>query len=255
MEIVLTQLPALLTAIWWPFCRTMAMFSAAPILGDAVVPVTVRLLLSLVLAVILMPTAQPAGSIEPLSLQAFVVTIEEVIIGFGLGFAFHLTIAAVMVLGYLISSQMGLSMAAMNDPLNGTPSDQISSLIYLLVVLVFFSVDGHLVLTGVVGASFHAYPVGGGVNLESLQALVYQVAWVFSAALLLAVPVVFSALVVQVGFGLLNRIAPALNLYSLGFSAVTLFGLVMLTYLVRFVPQHYLRMTNQVLEFLQVQFR
>jgi flagellar biosynthetic protein FliR len=255
MEIVLTQLPALLTAIWWPFCRTMAMLSAAPILGDNVVPVTVRLLLSLVLAVILMPAAHPAGTIEPLSLQALVVTLEEVLIGFGLGFAFQLTIAAIMVLGVLISSQMGLSMATMNDPVNGTPSDQISSLIYLLVMLVFFSIDGHLVLTGVIGASFHAYPVGAGADFASLRALTYQIAWVFSAALLLATPVVFSALIVQLGFGLLNRIAPALNLYSLGFSAVTLFGLFMLTYLVRFVPQHYLRMTNQVLEFLQVQFR
>ena len=49
--------------------------------------------------------------------------------------------------------------------------------------------------------------------------------------------------------------APALNLFSLGFSLVTLFGLMMLVQVVRFVPEHYVQMTNQVLEMLQQQMR
>lgn len=250
MEALVNQLPDLLAAVWWPFCRVMAMFTAAPIIGENMVPVSVRVLLSLVLAVILIPLAQPAAPIEPLSAQAIVVTLQQVLVGFGIGFAFHLTVAVVMVLGFTVSSQMGLSMAVMNDPMNGMSSDAVSSVLYLLTVLIFFSVDGHLVLAGVVGASFHSYPVGGGIDLGSLQALVLHTAWVFSAALLLAVPVIFSALVVQIGFGFLNRAAPSLNLYSLGFSVVTLFGLSMLGYVLRFVPDHYIRMTNQILELL-----
>jgi flagellar biosynthesis protein FliR len=255
MEAVLSQLPAVLTSVWWPFCRVMAMLTAAPILGENMVPVSVRVLLSLVLAVILIPLAQPAVPIEPISAQAVLVTLEQVLIGFGIGFAFHLMVAVVMVLGFTVSSQMGLSMAVMNDPMNGNSSDAVSSVLYLLSVLVFFSIDGHLVLAGVMGASFHSYPVGTGIDLGTLQALVYHTAWVFSAALLLAVPVIFSALVVQLGFGFLNRAAPALNLYSLGFSVVTLFGLSMLGYVLRFVPDHYLRMTNQVLELLHRNIR
>ena len=49
MEAVLNQLPSLLTALWWPFCRVLAMFSAAPILGENMVPISVRILLSLAL--------------------------------------------------------------------------------------------------------------------------------------------------------------------------------------------------------------
>jgi len=76
---------------------------------------------------------------------------------------------------------------------------------------------------------------------------------VFSAAMLLALPIVFSTMVVQIGFGFLNRVAPSLNLFSLGFSLVTIFGLLMLIQLVRFVPEHYIAMTNQILEMLQQQ--
>jgi hypothetical protein len=88
-----------------------------------------------------------------------------------------------------------------------------------------------------------------------LQTVALNVGWVFAAAMLLALPIVFSTMVVQIGFGFLNRVAPSLNLFSLGFSLVTLFGLMMLVQVVRFIPEHYVQMTNQVLEMLQQQMR
>jgi flagellar biosynthetic protein FliR len=71
--------------------------------------------------------------------------------------------------------------------------------------------------------------------------------------MLLAIPVVFSALVVQLGFGFLNRVAPTLNLFALGFSVITIFGLLMLGQVVRFIPQHYIRMSSRVLDMIQQQ--
>lgn len=251
MEALFPTMLATLTALWWPFCRVMAMLSVAPVIGEASVPITVKVLLSLVLAIILMPTVHPVASIDPMSAHGIVVAIEQAIIGGVLGLAFHLSMSAILVLGFLISSQIGLSMAVMNDPLNGSSSDVISSLLSILSILAFFSMDGHLVLTGVVGASFQAWPVGGGLSYLALQTLVYNVAWVFSAALLLAIPVAFATLVVQVGFGFLTRVAPSLNLFSLGFSVITLFGVFMLSQVVNFVPAHYLRLTNRILEMLQ----
>jgi flagellar biosynthetic protein FliR len=146
-------------------------------------------------------------------------------------------------------------MAQMNDPINGQASDVISTMLGLVSILVFFAIDGHLVLAGVLGQSFRAWPVGGGYSPMLLQAVALNVGWVFSAAMLLALPIVFSTLVVQIGFGFLNRVAPSLNLFSLGFSLVTLFGLMMLVQVVRFIPEHYVQMTNQVLEMLQQQMR
>lgn len=251
MELALSQLPSLLTMLWWPFCRVLAMLSAAPIVGENMVPISVRILLSLVLAIVLMPVAAPTIAIEPISVHAILLTAEQALIGFGIGLAFHLTVAIVMVLGFMVSSQMGLSMAVMNDPMSGTSSDVVSAMLYVLCIYVFFAIDGHVVLAGVMGASFRAWPVGGGVDFPTLQSVAYNVAWVFSAALLLAVPVIFSALVVQIGFGFLNRVAPALNLFALGFSIVTMFGLFMLGYVVRTLPEHYIRLTYRVLEMLQ----
>lgn len=255
MELLFPQLLGLLFSLWWPFVRTMAMLSAAPILGDGIVPVTVRLLLSLVLAVVLLPVAPGGADIDPMSLRGLVATVEQAIIGGAIGLAFHFTMAIITVLGFLLSSQVGLSMAVMNDPMNGASSDVVSTLLSVMCIVVFFSIDGHLVLTGVLGASLKAWPVGGGIGLLDLHGLALHVGWIFSAALLLAVPMVFSTMVVQIGFGFLNRVAPSLNLFSLGFSLITLFGLFMLAQVVRFVPDHYVRMTERVLDLLQKQMQ
>ncbi|KQQ36107.1 flagellar biosynthetic protein FliR [Duganella sp. Leaf126] len=263
MEPVLANLLPMLTAIWWPFCRILAMFIGAPVLGEAVMPVTVRILIALVLSIVMLPLtgglqgpyASGLTAIDPFSLHGVVATIEQAVIGFVLGLAFHFAMSVVGVLGYMVTSQMGLSMAVMNDPLNGQSSDVVSALLSTLAIIVFFAIDGHLVIVGIIGQSFQAWPLGGGYSPLLLNAVAYNVAWIFSAAMLLALPVVFATIVVQLGFGFLNRVAPSLNLFSLGFAVITIFGLLMLGELVKFIPEHYVRMTNQVLEMIRQQMQ
>jgi flagellar biosynthetic protein FliR len=231
IDVVNLLLPTLM-ALWWPFCRSMALLSTAPVLGEGMVPLPVRVLLSVVLAFLMLPMTKGGHMPDPFSLGGVIAMIEQAIIGGVIGFALQLTMATINMLGFLSSSQVGFSMAAMNDP-----------------------IDGHLVLAGVLAQSFLAWPVGDGYGRQLLQTVALNVGWVFSAAVLLALPIIFSTLVVQFGFGFLNRVAPSLNLFSLGFSLVTIFGLMMLVQVVRFVPEHYIQMTNQVLEMLQQQMK
>ncbi len=254
MELAGYLLP-LLNALWWPFCRILALLSAAPVVGDILVPLPVRVLLALVLAFLMLPFSPGNPDIDPFSILGSVATLEQAVIGGVLGLAMHFSMSVVSVLGYLVSSQIGFSMAQMNDPVNGTASDVVSGLLSLVSIIVFFAIDGHLVLTGVLAASFKAWPVGGGYAPLLLMTIALKAAWIFAAAILLALPIVFSTLVVQLGFGLLNRVAPSLNLFSLGFSLTTLFGLMMLIQVVRFIPEHYIAMSNQVLELIQQQMQ
>lgn len=248
MELVYAQLVGTLTALWWPFVRVMAMMSAAPVVGEVLVPTPVRVLLSLVLAVVMLPIAPVTVPIDPFSAAAIVATLEQVVVGGILGIALQLSLTVILVLGNLISAQSGLSMALMNDPINGTSSDVITALLNVLCIMVFFAVDGHLLIVSVLGASFQAFPIGKGLGSLSMMGMVHNVAWMFSAALLLSLPLLFATLVVQIGFGFLNRVAPTMNLYSLGFSVVTLFCIFMLSHLVRSLPEHYIRMTHRVLD-------
>jgi flagellar biosynthetic protein FliR len=254
MEVASYLLP-LIGALWWPFCRIMAMFATAPVIGEGLVPIPVRALLAVVLSFLMMPITRGGAMPDPFSLHGVVAMAEQAVIGGVLGMALQFAMAAVSMLGFMVSSQVGFSMAQMNDPINGQQSDVITTLLSLLSILVFFAIDGHLILTAVLGQSFLAWPIGVGYGPLLLQTVALNVGWVFSAAMLLAVPIVFSTMLVQFGFGFLNRVAPALNLFSLGFSLVTMFGLLMLIQVVRFIPEHYIEMTNRVLEMLQQQMR
>lgn len=254
MELVGFLLP-LINALWWPFARIMALLSTAPVLGEGSVPVPVRALLSVALSFVMLPVTKGGAMPDPFSLAGVVAMGEQAVIGAVIGLALQFAMAVVTMLGFLASSQIGFSMAQMNDPVNGQASDVVSGLMSLVAILVFFGIDGHLVLMGVVGQSFKAWPVGAGYAPMLLEAVALNLAWVFSAAVLLALPIVFSTMVVQIGFGFLNRVAPSLNLFSLGFSLVTIFGLLMLVQVVRFIPEHYVAMTNQILEMLAEQMR
>ena len=119
------------------------------------VPVTVRVLLALALAVVLLPVATPPQPVSPFSLLGIVTTVEQVAIGLIIGLGFQMVMAVFAAGYYMASSQMGLAMAQMNDPMSA-PRPTVSALIYVLAILIFFAVDGHLVFNGVVGASFTA---------------------------------------------------------------------------------------------------
>jgi len=245
----------LIGALWWPFCRIMAMMITAPVLGDGTIPIPVRALLAVVLSFLMLPLTSKGAMPDAFSLAGVLAMFEQAVIGAVIGLALQFAMAAISMLGFLASSQIGFSMATMNDPVNGQASDVISSLMALVAMLVFFAIDAHLVLVAVLGQSFLAWPVGGGLQPMLLDAVALNLSWVFAAAILLALPLVFSTVVVQIGFGFLNRVAPSLNLFSLGFSLVTMFGLLMLIQLVRFIPEHYIEMTNQVLDMLTEQMR
>lgn len=240
----------LLGQIWWPFVRVMAFLSFAPVFGEGMVPMRVRVLLALVLAVVLMPAVTSPADIDAFSLRSLALAVEQIMVGAVLGVALQLASSALSVLGYLVSSQTGLAMATLNDPINGSSSDVLSVLTGLSGILIFFLIDGHLLVAGVLGSSFRAWPVGQAIESLHIHNVVFNVGWVFAAALLLALPLVFSAMVVQIGFGFLARISPSLNLFSLGFSVVTLFGLGMLGLTLRFLPEHYIRMTERSLHML-----
>jgi flagellar biosynthetic protein FliR len=110
------------------------------------VPIPVRALLSLVLAFLMLPLTKNMVMPDPFSLAGVVAMFEQAVIGGVLGFALQFATSAVSMLGFLASSQIGFSMAQMNDPVNGQQSDVISSLLSLVAIFVFFAIDGHLVL-------------------------------------------------------------------------------------------------------------
>ena len=142
---------------------------------------------------------------------------------------------------------MGLGMAMMNDPVNGSSTTVISQIIYVFCALLFFIMDGHLLLVTILFKGFSYWPIGQAINQPTLMLVGQGLGWIMSAATLIALPTTFVMLIVQGGFGLLNRVSPTLNLFSLGFPISMLFGLLCISMLVTNIPDHYINLTNEIL--------
>jgi len=251
-----SQLLNLLLRYWWPFCRIMAVLSLAPIFNHQAVPMRVRILIALVLTAALGGALPLPPEIDPFSAQAVLVTLEQIGIGLLLGLSLQMVFAIFSLVAGVVSTPMGLSMAVANDPVNAVSSSPLLYQLYFaLLVFLFFAIDGHLVTVSVLYQSFVHWPVGNGLHYAGFTAVIHSFGWVLAAALLIAVPVAFCMILVLFGFGLLNRISPAMNLFSLGFPVAITCGLLLIYLTVPNLAEAYLNLTRQLLDNLDLVLR
>lgn len=235
-------------ALWLPFVRILAFFHFCPVLQHRAFPRKAKIGTSLLLAVLITPMlSQPVILGELLSINSLLLTGEQILWGWLFGSMLQLAFAALQAAGQILSMNMGLGMAVMNDPTSGASTTVISQIIFVFSTLIFFTMNGHLLLVTILYKSFISWPMGEAINDFSLRSLALSLGWIMSSATLLALPTTFIMLIVQGSFGLLNRISPTLNLFSLGFPIGMLFGLLCLLLLAINVPDHYLNLTNEIL--------
>ena len=231
-----------------PFFRILALLQFAPVLDNRAFSRRIKVVAALALTVVMLPMlpAMPVLT-ELLSMRAIVLIGEQILWGWLFGTALHLVFVALQTAGHILSMNMGLGMAMMNDPVNGSSTTVIAQIIYVFCALLFFIMDGHLLLVTILFKGFSYWPVGQALNAPTLALIVQGLGWIIASATLIALPTTFVMMIVQGGFGLLNRISPTLNLFSLGFPISMLFGLLGISMLVTHIPDHYLNLTNEIL--------
>lgn len=252
MGIAINDLIHPIFALWLPFVRIYAFLHFCPLLDNRAFSRKAKTGLALLLSIVMTPMlAHNVVLRELMSVQSLFLTGEQILWGFLFGQMLWWTFWALQAAGNVLSMNMGLGMAVMNDPASGSSTMVISQIIQVWAALLFFSMDGHLLLLTILYSGFTYWPIGQAINEISLRTLSGGVGWILSGALLLAMPTVIIMMLVQGAFGLLNRVSPTLNLFALGFPISMLFGLFCFTLLIGNVGSHYLDLTNQVLAMLE----
>lgn len=229
MTLTDSQLLGWLGAMFWPFIRIGAALMAAPLFGSRALPVRIRLALAVLITVALAPALPPMPPLAVFGGEALLILVQQVLIGIALGLLLHLLFEAVQLGAELISLTMGLSFAQMADPLRGVPSPVLGAFLNLLAVLSFLALGGHLALLDWLAASFKALPVGPqGLGVQALRGLADEGSRLFAGGLLMALPALCALLLVNLGFGVMSRAAPSLNLMGVGFPISLTAGLAML---------------------------
>ncbi|MEX6503054.1 flagellar biosynthetic protein FliR [Pseudomonas zhanjiangensis] len=224
LELSDAQIGGWVSSFLLPLFRIAALLMAMPIVGTQLVPMRVRLYLALAICLVLAPTLPPMPQVDALSLPAFMLIAQEVLVGVMLGFTLQLFFHAFVIAGQILSMQMGLGFASMVDPTNGVSVPVIGQFFLMLVTLLFLAMNGHLVVFEVLAESFVTLPVGAGLLTEHYWEMATKLGWVIGAALILVLPAITALLVVNVAFGVMTRAAPQLNIFSIGFPLTLVLG-------------------------------
>lgn len=213
----------------WPLLRVGSLFVSLPVFTSHGVPVRARLILAVVIALVLAPALARPPDIVLFSLEGFATVAQQVFIGVVTGYVLQLVYATVVYGGQIIAYSMGLGFASLLDPQTGVQVPVVAQTYLIITTFAFLGSDGHLLLIQMLADSFRTIPVGpGGIGLSSLKSLLAWTGLVFSAGILIALPIMTVLLVITIGLGVATRAAPQLNIFSVGFPITLGMGLFLL---------------------------
>ena len=228
ISITSEMLNAVVIGLLFPLTRILGVIAAAPVLNHSSIPIRTKLGLGVMLTLVMMPTMPVLPNIDIISVKGLFLLIEQMIIGLAMGFSMRLIFSAVEVAGQLISLTMGLGFATFYDQQTGGQTPSISQLLVLVSLLLFLSLDGHLILIEAIANSFVTLPIsldGKGPNIKDIA---FWGKEIFSIGLLLALPTIAALLVTNIALGILTRAAPQLNIFGIGFPVTITLGFVLL---------------------------
>jgi len=225
------QLDAWITAFMFPLARIMGVLASAPVFSNAAQPKRIRLVAGLVITVALVPVLPPMPAIPPGSWVGLAVLAQQILIGVLLGFTLRIAFAAIDLAGELIGMQMSLSFAVFYDPQNAGQTPVLSEFLGLLTTLIFLAMNGHLLTLQVLAESFKLLPVSATpMHAGGFASFMVWSSTLFSAGLLLALPLIAALLIANLAMGVLARVAPQLNIFAVGFPVTLMSGFLVLMF-------------------------
>lgn len=211
------------------FIRITAMFFIGPIFSHSSVQPTVKIGLSIIIAV--MMTVAFGNEQPSIDMHLWILTglaFKELLVGAALGFAMNMIFFAVRFAGGLLDFDIGFQTALLFDQNADVPT-LIGELKNMIALMIFLGMNGHHFMIEAIFASIRAVPLAEfAVTESSITLLVRLVTTVTIIAIKLAAPVLLSLFIMNVSLALLSRVAPQLNIFVLSMQFKVIVGLIIL---------------------------
>jgi len=161
----------------------------------------------------------PADALQGLSASQWaVLVVKEGLIGLLIGFSAATVFWVAESVGAYIDTQAGYNNVQLSNPLSGQQSTPVSNLLQQLVVAMFYTLGGMLVLLGALFESFKAWPLLSPLpSLSGVKEMVFlqQMDSMMTMVVKFAAPVLLVLVLIDLGFGLMTRAADKLEPSSL----------------------------------------
>jgi len=216
--ISLQSIPVYLLLLLLSTLRVGAFLLSSPFFGSRMVPLQVRIVFSFAIGVwVLNNIKLPKWEIL-VSSDLIPIILQEVFIGLTCGMTLSICFGTVILAGEKIAATSGLAFASQVDPTSGAQSPVISQIFSLFLLVLFFSMNGHLVIFELLFASYKGMPIGSAVDYKNMiEEALSSAGFLFRTAVIIVLPIVSILFFMNIGIGFITKSAPQLNLFSFGF--------------------------------------
>jgi flagellar biosynthetic protein FliR len=231
------------------FLRVSAFLLVLPFFSVANFPVTLRVALGALIALLLAPLLPPF-SLANLNLTNLLgLMVQEVSIGLLMGFISRMVFYAVDLAGNFVAAELGLNMGVIFNPLDGHSSQVPGMVLFFLASVVMFTLDlHHWVLVGF-QQTYSVLPIGGAALSGALFELVVKhTSRIFVVALQISAPIIAVSFVVTLVFSVLSRAVSQMNVFSESFAFRIVGGLIVFGFTLQLTAQHVLNYLRRLPE-------
>lgn len=202
-----------------------------PGFGSTRVPMRIRLLLAVALSLAITPlVGGPAMQIlaGATEVQKFRYIAGEMVVGFSLGLITRLYILGLQFAATLMTNVLGLA-ATPGLPIDDTEAQSpLVSLVAMSATVAIFAAGLHYEMLGAIIDSYAAIKLGSPIDPGwYLDQFIEKLNITWSMGLRLAAPFVVFSIVVNLGFGFLNKFTPQISVYFMTTGFVAACGLIL----------------------------
>jgi flagellar biosynthetic protein FliR len=218
-----------LAHFFWPLCRVGGVFMVAPMLSHGAIPARVKAAIAVLFSVCIAPLVPISDAVAVFDFGGIIIAIREIMVGLMIGFAMRLAFSAAEFAGSLIGIQSGFAFASVYDHQMGSQMDPLSHFYQLFALMVFVSLNGHLLLLAAMAKSFHTFPIAADFSFLRGwgKDLIPLVGTTMGYGLLLLLPLLATLILTNIVLVILSRSAPQLNLFSVGFQVTLLVAIIL----------------------------
>ncbi len=189
-----------------------------PGIGDGFVTPTVRLLFALAVSFVLTPVLSPNLPVIPPHTGALIVLLtSEAFIGLFIGTVMRIMVSALDTAGSIASVQSGLSNATLLNPMTEAQGTVMSAIYSSLGVTLLLMSDLHHQMLASIVDSYRLFPASAAFpDMGAIAEVVGKTVTVaFKIGVQLAIPFLVVGTLLQVGFGMLGRLIPQIQIFFL----------------------------------------
>lgn len=209
------------------FIRVSVVLFLLPFFNAKVIPMTVKIGLTLVIAMILFPVVHVEAKAFPATLfELFRLVAAEAMVGIMLGFTIQIFFEGVRMMGQMVGFQTGFAITNIIDPQHGSQVSILANLSYWVAIVLFLTLNGHHILLKSLQESFEMIQVGAiQLNRQALQAAVDHSGRMFVVGIKIGAPAIAALLFTKVVFGLVTKLIPQMNIMIVAFPVQIVIGL------------------------------